>query len=65
MEHREDSPDSVVEEIASIFAIGYLRLRNARTLRDSGGAAAAPEPHSEAREQLDSAPDPSPHGAVS
>jgi hypothetical protein len=34
-------------------------------LRDSGGVAAAPEPHSEAREQLDSAPDPSPHGAVS
>jgi len=65
MEHREELPDSVVEEIALILATGYLRLRNARTLRDSGGAAAAPEPHSEARELLDSASDPSPHGAVS
>lgn len=65
MEHREDLPDSIVEEIASILAAGYLRLRSARTLRDSGVVAPAPEPDSEAREQLDSARDPSPHGAVS
>jgi len=65
MEYREDPSDSVVEEIASILASGYLRLRGARTLPDSGGVTPPPEPPSESEERLDSAPEPSPHGAVS
>ena len=56
MEHREDPPDSVVEEIASILATGYLRLRNARTLAGSA---------EESVEGLDSAWDTSPHRAGS
>jgi len=64
MEYREDPSDSVVEEVASILATGYLRLRSARTLQDSRGVT-PPEPHPESGEQLDSAPDLSPHGAVS
>ena len=65
MEYRQDPPDSVVDEIASILATGYLRLRDARTLRESGSIGPTPEPHPEAGERLDSAPDLSPHGAVS
>ena len=65
MEYRQDPPDSIVDEVASLLATGYLRLRNARTLQDSGGVTLSPEPQPEAGEQLDSAPNLSPHGAVS
>jgi len=65
MEYREDQSDSVVEEVASVLATGYLRLRSARTLQDSGGVNPPPEPHPESGDGLDSAPDLSPHGAVS
>ena len=57
MEHRADPPNSVIEEIASILATGYLRLRNARVLPD--------REDEESVEDLDSAPDTSPHGAGS
>ena len=58
MEDRQDPSQSVIEEVASILATGYLRLRNARTLagRDS---------HQEPVQGLDSAPDTSPHRAGS
>ena len=65
MEYRQDPPDSVIDEIASLLATGYLRLRNARTLQDGGSPTPAPEPVPEAGERLDSAPDVSPYGAVS
>lgn len=64
MDFRQDPPDSVTDEVASILATGYLRLRSARTLGESGSVAAAPEPHPETEEQLESVPDLSPHGAV-
>lgn len=35
MQERSDPPQAVIEEIASILATGYLRLRSARQLRDS------------------------------
>jgi len=58
MEDRQDPSQSVIEEVASILAAGYLRLRNARTLpeRDS---------NQEPVQGLDSAPDTSPHRAGS
>ena len=65
MEYRQDPPDSVIDEIASLLATGYFRLRNARTLPAGAGPAPAPEPVPEAGERLDSAPDVSPYGAVS
>jgi hypothetical protein len=65
MEYRQDPPDSVIDEIASLLATGYLRLRNARTLQDADGVTPPPEPHPDAGEGLDSAPELSPHGAVS
>ena len=65
MEYRQDPSDSVIDEIASLLATGYLRLRNARTLQDAGGGAPPPDPQPEVGERLDSAPDLSPHGAVS
>lgn len=63
MEYRQDPPDSVIDEIASLLATRYLRLRSARTLQDGGGPTPAPVP--EVGERLDSAPDVSPYGAVS
>ena len=36
MEDRQDPSQSAIEEVASILATGYLRLRNARTLPDRG-----------------------------
>jgi len=65
MEYRQDPPDSVIDEIASLLATGYLRLRNARTLQDAGGVTPLPEPHPDTGEGLDSAQELSPHGAVS
>ncbi len=35
MDLREDPPDSVIDEIAAILAIGYLRLCKARHLAES------------------------------
>jgi hypothetical protein len=35
MNLREDPPDSVIDEIAAILAIGYLRLCKARHLAES------------------------------
>lgn len=54
----QDPSQSVIEEVASILATGYLRLRNARTLRDRGG-------NQEPVQGLDSAPDTSPYRAGS
>jgi hypothetical protein len=65
MEYPQDPPDSVIDEIASLLATGYLRLRNTRTLQDAGCVTPLPEPHPDAGEGLDSAPELSPHGAVS
>jgi hypothetical protein len=65
MEYRQDPPDSVIDEIASLLATGYLRLRNARTVQNAGGATPLPALHPDAGEGLDSAPELSPHGAVS
>jgi hypothetical protein len=56
MEKRQDPPDAVIEEIASILATGYLRMRNARTVQEP----TCPE----AEERLDSGPYPSLHRAV-
>jgi hypothetical protein len=61
MDFREDPLASVIEEIAALLATGYLRLRKARTLSES---AVPPALHATG-ERLDSAPDPSPHGAIS
>jgi hypothetical protein len=61
MEFQEGPLDCVIEEIAAVLATGYLRLRKARTL---GESAALPAPQASG-ERLDSAPDPSPHGAMS
>jgi hypothetical protein len=58
MEDRQDPSQSVVEEVASILATGYLRLRNARTPPDRDG-------NQEPVQGLDSAPDTSPHRAGS
>ena len=58
MEDRQDPSQSVIEEVASILAAGYLRLRNARTLPDREG-------NQEPIQGLDSAPDTSPHRAGS
>ena len=57
MEDRQDPPADVIEEVASILATGYLRMRSARTLLDAGGAKNG--------EDLDSAANPSPHRAGS
>ena len=57
MEDRQDPPADVIDEIASILAAGYLRMRNARTLRESGAGNPG--------EDLDSAPNPSLHRAGS
>jgi hypothetical protein len=65
MEYRQDPHDSVIDEVASILATGYLRLRSARTLQDSGSVTPPPESHPEAGERLDSAPNLSPHSAGS
>jgi hypothetical protein len=65
MEYLRDPPDSVVDEIASLLATGYLRLRSARTLQDAGSVTPPLQPNPDAGERLDSAPDLSPHGAVS
>jgi hypothetical protein len=65
MEYRQDPPDSVIDEIASLLATGYLRLRNARTLQGGSGVTPPPELHPDAGDGLDSAPELSPHGAVS
>jgi len=54
MEFREDPLDSVIEEIATILAVGYLRLRTARTLSESGALPALQA----TGERLDSAPNP-------
>src|SRR5664279_5814750 len=54
MEDRQDPSQSVIEEVASILATGYLRLRNARTLPDRGN-------NQEPIQGLDSAPDTSSH----
>lgn len=40
MEFREDPLASVIEEIATVLATGYLRLRKARTLSQSATPAA-------------------------
>lgn len=58
MEDRQDPSQSVIEEVASILAVGYLRLRNARTLPDHDG-------NQEPVQGLDSVPDTSPHRAGS
>ena len=50
MEDRQDPSQSVIEEVASLLATGYLRLRNARTLADR-------DSHQEPVQGLDSAPD--------
>ena len=42
MEFPEDPLDSIIEEIATILATGYLRLRKAQTVSESA-APAAPE----------------------
>lgn len=51
MEIPEDPPDSVIEEIATLLAAGYLRLRKSRTLTESS---ALPAPQADG-EPLDSA----------
>jgi hypothetical protein len=56
MGNRQDPPDEVIKEIASILATGYLRMRNARTVQESG---------SDFEEGLASAPNLSLHSAVS
>jgi hypothetical protein len=58
MEDPQDPPQTVIEEVASILATGYLRLRTARTLADRD---AKQEPF----QALDNVPDMSPHGAGS
>ena len=61
MEIPEDPIDSVIEEIATLLATGYLRLRKARTLNES----AAPSGLQEAGEPPDRAPGPSAQVAMS
>ena len=61
MEIPEDSIDSVIEEIATVLATGYLRLRQAQTLNES----AAPSGLQEAGEPLDRESGPSAHVAMS
>jgi hypothetical protein len=52
MESHEDPPESVVEEIATILATGYIRLRKERRV-----AGPAPAPAIQvAEEQADSTP---------
>jgi hypothetical protein len=52
----QDPPEDVIDEVASILATGYLRMRNARTLRESG---------TDSEEGLDVSPNLSPDGAAS
>ena len=52
MEFREDPLASVIEEIATLLATGYIRLRKARALSES----AAPSGLQETGRTLDSAP---------
>ena len=60
MEFREDPLASVIDEISGLLAIGYLRLRQARTLGESADPSAQATGGS-----FDSAPDAGSHGAVS
>lgn len=57
MEDQQDPPGDVIEEVASILAAGYLRMRSARTLQESGSTNPG--------EDLDSATNPSPYRAGS
>jgi hypothetical protein len=52
----QDPPEDVIDEVASILATGYLRMRNARRLQESG---------TDSEEGLEVSPDLSPHGAAS
>jgi hypothetical protein len=61
MEVLEDPLESVIEEIATLLAAGYLRLRKSRTLSESP---ALPVPQATG-EPLDSAPRALSHGAIS
>jgi hypothetical protein len=61
MEFREDTLVSVIEEIATLLATGYLRLRKARALSES----AAPPALQSTGEPPDSAPSARSHGAMS
>jgi hypothetical protein len=56
----EDPLDSVIEEIATLLAAGYLRLRKSRTLSES----AAPPALQATEEPLDT-PGELSHGAMS
>ena len=60
MEPQEESIESVIEEIATILAIGYLRLRKAQTLSTLSESAAASAPQATAG-RLHSALDRSAH----
>jgi len=60
MEIPEEPIDSVIEEIATLLATGYLRLRKARTL----SKAVAPSGLQETGEPLDSGPGARSHGAT-
>jgi hypothetical protein len=57
----EDPLDSVIEEIATLLAAGYLRLRKSRTLSESP---ALPAPQATGK-PLDNAPGAVSHGAMS
>jgi hypothetical protein len=52
MELREDTLDAAIEEIATLLATGYLRLRKERTMSES----AAPQGLQETGEPRDCAP---------
>jgi hypothetical protein len=60
MEFREDPLASVIEEIATLLATGYLRLRKARALSES----TAPSALQATGERLDSGPAARSHGAT-
>lgn len=51
MEDQQDPPANVIDEVASILATGYLRMRNARTIQEPGDGDPA--------ECLDNSPNPS------
>ena len=61
MEVPEDPLDSIIEEIATLLAAGYLRLRKSRTLSESPALPA----RKATGEPLDSAPRALSHGAIS
>lgn len=47
MEFREDPLESLIEEIATLLATGYLRLRKARILTESAASPVPQQPEND------------------